>query len=66
MLLHLAVQVVGNVLPVPRIVGEALGMHPVAVVMVIAIPSQNFGFRCVVPGPPLTAMIRDPSVYSAR
>lgn len=42
-LLYLGVQIVENVLLVPRIQGDALNLHPVAVILVIVSTSNYFG-----------------------
>ena len=42
-LLYLAIQLVENALLVPRIQGNALKMHPIAIIIVIIIASQYFG-----------------------
>ena len=65
-LLYLGVQIVENVLLVPRIQGDSLNMHPVAVIMVIVIASNYFGLWGVILGPPLVALIRDLAVHFAR
>ena len=65
-LLYLGVQIVENVLLVPRIQGDALRLHPVAVIMVIVIASNYFGLWGVILGPPLVALIRDFAVYLSR
>ena len=65
-LLYLGVQIVENVLLVPRIQGDALNLHPVAVILVIVIASNYFGLWGVILGPPVVALIRDLAVYFAR
>ena len=65
-LLYLGVQIVENVLLVPRIQGDALNLHPVAVILVIVIASNYFGLWGVILGPPAVALIRDLAVYFAR
>ena len=65
-LLYLGVQIVENVLLVPRIQGDALNMHPVAVILVIVIASNYFGLWGVILGPPVVALIRDLAVYFVR
>ena len=65
-LLYLGVQIVENVLLVPRIQGDSLNMHPVAVIMVIVVASNYFGLWGVILGPPAVALIRDLAVYFAR
>ena len=65
-LLYLGVQIVENVLLVPRIQGDALNLHPVAVILVIVIASNYFGLWGVILGPPAVALIRDLAVYFVR
>ena len=65
-LLYLGVQLVENVLLVPRIQGDALNLHPVAILLVIVIASNYFGLWGVILGPPAVALIRDLAVYFAR
>ena len=65
-LLYLGVQIVENVLLVPRIQGDALNLHPVAVILVIVIASNYFGLWGVILGPPVVALMRDLAVYFAR
>ena len=65
-LLYLAVQLVENVILVPRIQGDSLRMHPVAVIMVIVIASNYFGLWGVILGPPVVAMLKDLAAYVVR
>ena len=65
-LLYLGVQLVENVILVPRIQGDSLRMHPVAVIMVIVIASNYFGLWGVILGPPVVAMLKDLAVYVVR
>jgi predicted PurR-regulated permease PerM len=62
-LLYLAVQLLENTLLVPRIQGNALNLHPVALIMVIIIASHFFGLWGVILGPPVVAMVKDISVW---
>lgn len=62
-LLYLVVQLAENALLVPRIQGNALKMHPIAVIVVIIIASQYFGIWGIILGPPLVAMVKDMLVY---
>ena len=64
-LLFLVVQLLENTLLVPRIQGNTLKMHPIAVILVITIGSQYFGLWGVILGPPLVAMAKDIIVYLA-
>lgn len=64
--LYLGVQIVENVLLVPRIQGDSLRMHPVAVILVILIASNYFGLWGVIVGPPVAALVKDLAVYFAR
>ena len=65
-LLYLAVQLVENIFLVPRIQGDRLKLHPVAVIMVIVIASNYFGLWGVILGPPIVALIKDLGVYLAQ
>ncbi len=65
-LLYLAVQLVQNVFLVPRIQGDVLNMHPVAVILVIVIASNFFGLWGVILGPPLVAMLKGFASYLVR
>ena len=62
-LLYLVIQLLENTLLVPRIQGDTLNMHPIAIIMVITIGSQYFGLWGVILGPPLVAMGKDVIVY---
>ena len=62
-LLYLAVQLLENTLLVPRIQGNTLNLHPVALIMVIIIASHFFGLWGVILGPPVVAMVKDMSVW---
>ena len=62
-LLYLVVQLLENTLLVPRVQGNTLKLHPIAVIMVITIGSQYFGLWGVILGPPLVAMGRGIIVY---
>ena len=64
--LYLAVQLLENTLLVPRIQGNTLKLHPVAVILVITVGSQYFGLWGVIIGPPLVAMGKDIVVYLAQ
>lgn len=65
-LLYLVVQLLENTLLVPRIQGNTLKLHPIAVIMVIVIASNYFGLWGVILGPPLVAMGKDIIVYLAQ
>lgn len=65
-LLYLAVQLAENSLLVPRIQGKALGLHPIAVMLVIVIGSQLLGLWGVILGPLLVASARDVIRYFVR
>ena len=58
-LLYLVVQLVENIFLVPRIQGKALGLHPIAVMLVIVIGSQLMGLWGVILGPLMVAAFRD-------
>ena len=62
-LLYLAVQLLENTLLVPRIQGNSLNIHPVAMILVIIVGSQFFGLWGVILGPPVVAMAKDIIVY---
>ncbi len=65
-LLYLVVQMLENTLLVPRIQGDTLNMHPIAVILVIIIGSQYFGLWGVILGPPLVALGKDVIVYLVK
>ena len=62
-LLYVGVQLVQNMFLVPRVQGDSLRLHPVAVIMVIVIASNYFGLWGVILGPPLVALVKDLYVY---
>lgn len=64
--LYLGVQVLENMLLVPRIQSDSLGLHPVVVVLVIIIASSYFGLGGVILGPPLVGLVKDLAVYFAE
>lgn len=63
LLLYLAIQLVENSLLVPRIQGDALKLHPIAVMVIIVVGSQSFGIWGIVLGPLLVAGARDIIMY---
>ena len=65
-LLYLIVQMLENTLLVPRIQGDTLNMHPIAVILVITVGSQYFGLWGVILGPPLVALAKDVVIYLAK
>ena len=65
-LLYLGVQLLENTLLVPRIQGDTLNLHPVALILVIVIASHYFGIWGVIIGPPLVAMLKDMAIWFAR
>ena len=65
-LLYLGVQLAENVFLVPRIQGDTLKLHPVAVITVIVIASKYFGLWGVILGPPLVALVKDMAIYLAQ
>ena len=65
-LLYLIVQMLENTLLVPRIQGDTLNMHPIAVILVITVGSQYFGLWGVILGPPLVALGKDVIVYLVK
>ena len=52
-LFYLGVQLAENTLLVPRIQGKALGLHPIAIMVIIVIGSQLLGWWGIILGPPL-------------
>lgn len=62
-LLYLIIQLVENAVLVPRIQGNALKLHPIAVIVIVIIASQHFGIWGIILGPPLVAMGKDMVVY---
>ena len=62
-LIYLGVQLLENTLLVPRIQGDTLKLHPVAVILIIVVASNYFGLWGVILGPPLVSMVRDLAVY---
>ena len=65
-LLYLMVQLLENALLVPRVQANTLGLHPIAVILVITIGSQYFGLWGVILGPPLAAMVKGMLAYAAQ
>ena len=65
-LLFVGVQLLENTLLVPRIQGNSLNLHPVALILVIVIASNFFGLWGVILGPPLVAMLKEMSVWFVR
>jgi predicted PurR-regulated permease PerM len=57
-LLYLGIQVLENSFLVPRIQGNALNLHPIAVMVVIVIGSHLFGLWGVIIGPLLAAVAK--------
>ncbi len=62
-LLYLIVQLLENAVLVPRIQGNALKLHPIAVILVVIVSSQYFGIFGIILGPPLVAMAKGMLVY---
>jgi predicted PurR-regulated permease PerM len=58
-LFYLGVQLVENTLLVPRIQGQALGLHPIVVLVVIVVGSQLMGLWGIILGPPLAAAAKE-------
>ena len=65
-LLYLGVQLLENVLLVPRIQGNSLHLHPVAIILVVVVASNFFGLWGIILGPPLVAMAKDMAVCFVR
>jgi predicted PurR-regulated permease PerM len=63
LLLYLSIQLVENSLLVPRIQGDALKLHPAAVMVIIVVGSQSFGIWGIILGPLLVAAARDIIMY---
>ena len=66
LLLYLGVQLAENIFLVPRIQGDSLKLHPVAVIIVIVIASNYFGLWGVILGPAIVAMVKDLAVYLSQ
>jgi predicted PurR-regulated permease PerM len=62
-LLYLGIQVLENSLLVPRIQGNALNLHPIAVMVVIVIGSHLFGLWGVIVGPLVAAVAKEVIKY---
>ena len=62
-LLYLLVQLLENTFLVPRIQGNTLNLHPVALIVIIVVASNFFGLWGVILGPPLVAMLKDMAVW---
>ena len=65
-LLIAAVQLLENALLVPRIQGNSLNLHPVALILIIVIAGNFFGLWGVIVGPPVVAMLKDMAVWFVR
>ena len=65
-LLYFGVQMLENVLLVPRIQGNSLNLHPVAIILIIVVASNFFGLWGVILGPPLVAMAKEMAVCFSR
>jgi predicted PurR-regulated permease PerM len=62
-LLYLWIQVLENSFLVPRIQGNALDLHPIAVMVVIVIGSHLFGLWGVIIGPLVAAVAKEVIKY---
>ena len=62
-LLYLVIQLTENAVLVPRIQGNALKLHPIAVILIVVISGHYFGIWGIILGPPLVAMGKDMLVY---
>src|SRR5918992_3200584 len=62
-LLYLGIQVLENSFLVPRIQGNALDLHPIAVMVVIVISSHLFGLWGVIVGPLVAAVAKEVIKY---
>ena len=65
-LLYLIVQLLENTLLVPRVQGDTLNLHPIAVILIITIGSHYFGLWGVILGPPVVAMAKEVAVYLVK
>ena len=65
-LLYLVIQLAENAVLVPRIQGNALKLHPIAVILTVVISGHYFGIWGIILGPPLVAMGKDMLVYFFR
>ncbi len=65
-LLYLGVQLLENTLLVPRIQGESLNLHPVAIILTIVVASHYFGLWGVIVGPPLVALFKELFIWFVR
>ena len=63
LLLYLVIQFAENAILVPRIQGNALRLHPVAVIVIVIISGHYFGIWGIILGPPLVAMGKDIVTY---
>jgi len=62
-LLYLGIQVLENSFLVPRIQGNALDLHPIAMLVVIVIGSHLFGLWGVILGPLAAAVAKEVIKY---
>ena len=65
-LLYLGVQLLENILLVPRIQGESLNLHPAAIILTIVVASNYFGIWGIILGPPLVALFKEMFVWFVR
>jgi predicted PurR-regulated permease PerM len=64
--LYVGVQLLENMVLVPRIQGHNLNLHPAVVLVVIAIASQIWGIWGLILGPPVAALIKGLCVYFSQ
>ncbi|MCX8213089.1 MAG: AI-2E family transporter [SAR202 cluster bacterium] len=62
-LLYTGVQLVENVVLVPRIQGRAVDIHPAIIMLLLVISSEVAGLRGVIVAVPLAAVARDVFLY---
>jgi predicted PurR-regulated permease PerM len=62
-LLYLGIQILENSVLVPRIQGNALDLHPIAMMVVIVIGSHLFGLWGVILGPLVAAVAKEVIKY---
>jgi predicted PurR-regulated permease PerM len=64
--LYVGVQLLENMVLVPRVQGQSLSLHPAVVLLIIAISSQVWGLWGVILGPPVASLIKDLAVYFSQ
>jgi predicted PurR-regulated permease PerM len=64
--LYVVIQQVENQVLVPRITGEAVGIHPAVMFVLLAVASQAYGLLGAILAAPVAAALRDMVVYLNR